>query len=775
QEGVQFNDYNNFYTEPGVNWLANLTTGAHCHSVDPGFLDDTDLHVSISDLADAGVPLPEVSVDFDGEVRDLLMPDIGADEIQPFALDMGVLDFVAPIRFIPYCDGPPEFVVTLKNYGSTTLESAEVVLEINDLVQAVINWSGSLAYLEETTLNFGAFPLTDTENYNLRCYTQLPNGLADEFPNNDAAEFEAFHLPLSGTYTLGGAAPDFNTLTELNANLINAGLCGPTTILIRDGTYDDNIYVDTLPGSSAVNTLTITSESGDSSAVVITDEFPSPYEQLIYFDQVSYLTISHLTLDDDGADLKDLIRIRSGHDITISNCELIGYYCNACAQTTEKGIYALNIDSNLTVRNNFIYQNTDGFWLTGDVQTGMFTSVNFLIENNRVFNTVLVLNAVRPRLLNNRFSGRFSKLDHCQSFEIAHNIFEGGFALFSSSSFDEPGLFYNNALSHYEPNGASVSWDWALYLNGATNTHIYHNTMKGAFNAGAIGLYFSKEVELFNNIFYQGAYNSNLLLYQASSIGVTSDYNIFFRSDSLASILTTRQDLFQQDFNSYFIDPQFSAHPDSLFYPTNGLMNNLAEPLGLEVDLFLELRNLDFPDMGAIEFEAPPVVDLGPDQVLCAGTTLNALNPGSTYLWSDGSDGQTLEVDESGSYWVHVSNDLGMAADTVQIDIIPAPVLQLEDAQNCAGETVLLSAGVPDLEYLWSTGDTTEQVSVVTPGTYTLTVTNAEGCSTTDSLTVTNYPVPGIQLLVDNESCPGLLDGSLTAVVSGGQGVYSYA
>ncbi|MCB0644856.1 MAG: hypothetical protein KDC44_24590, partial [Phaeodactylibacter sp.] len=49
QEGVQFNDYNNFYTEPGVNWLANLTTGAHCHSVDPGFLDDTDLHVSISD------------------------------------------------------------------------------------------------------------------------------------------------------------------------------------------------------------------------------------------------------------------------------------------------------------------------------------------------------------------------------------------------------------------------------------------------------------------------------------------------------------------------------------------------------------------------------------------------------------------------------------------------------------------------------------------------------------------------------------------------------
>jgi hypothetical protein len=151
EEGVLTNDYNNYYTDPGVNWLNELNLGPNSHSVDPNFLDDTDLHVATSDLADAGTPLAEVTVDIDGDPRDPETPDIGADEFLPEARDVGVLNFVSPVRFVPYCDGPPEVIVTIKNYGTDIINSLDVLLDINGMFEATVNWTGALAYLEETT------------------------------------------------------------------------------------------------------------------------------------------------------------------------------------------------------------------------------------------------------------------------------------------------------------------------------------------------------------------------------------------------------------------------------------------------------------------------------------------------------------------------------------------------------------------------------------------------------------------------------------------------
>jgi hypothetical protein len=617
----------------------------------------------------------------------------------------------------------------------------------------------------------------DAEAYLLRAYTQEPNGQSDQFSNNDFADFAEFHLPLSGTYTVGGVDPDFNSLLEMSSNMVNAGLCGPTTILIRDGMYDDNIFIDTLPGSSAQNTVLITSESGDSSQVVIMDEFPSPYDQIIFLDEISYVTISHLTLDGDDSNLDDLIRFRRGHDLAVTNCELIGNFCGGCAQTTDKGIYAIAIDSNLTVRNNFIYSNSDAFWLTGNLQTGSQTSVNFVVEENQLSNRILILNAARPKIINNRCSGRFSRVEGCGGFEITNNIFNGGFALYTSTSANDPGLFQNNALYHFEPSGASVSWDFALFLNTTSNVKIIHNTMRGAFNAGALGVNFSSNVEVYNNILYQGQYNSNSIFTQnfTTDNAVISDHNVFFRNDSVSNNLIFRQEFLEQDLNSYFIDPQFLSDQDSFFIPSNGLMNDLAIPMGLETDLFFSERDLEYPDMGAIEYEASPVVDLGPDRAICDGETLNALNPGSTYLWNDGSTDQTLVVTMPGVYWVEVTNALGTSSDTVDIEVLGTPELMLEDQLICLGDTVILDAGISDVSYLWNTGDTTEVVELNVMGEYWLTVENAAGCTDTDTLVVGFLPQPEIDFIVINESCPGAVDGSIEAVVTGGQGDYSYA
>ncbi|MGJ8661499.1 MAG: PKD domain-containing protein, partial [Bacteroidota bacterium] len=61
--------------------------------------------------------------------------------------------------------------------------------------------------------------------------------------------------------------------------------------------------------------------------------------------------------------------------------------------------------------------------------------------------------------------------------------------------------------------------------------------------------------------------------------------------------------------------------------------------------------------------------DLGPDLLLCSGdeVTLDAGVPGSTYLWSDNSNGQTLQVSAPGNYWVIVNNTHCSDSDAVVI------------------------------------------------------------------------------------------------------------
>jgi len=67
----------------------------------------------------------------------------------------------------------------------------------------------------------------------------------------------------------------------------------------------------------------------------------------------------------------------------------------------------------------------------------------------------------------------------------------------------------------------------------------------------------------------------------------------------------------------------------------------------------------------------PVSVNLGTDRVIQEGmtTTLDAGNPGATYLWSTGATTQSIEVSETGIYWVKVSSCSHTASDTVNVEL----------------------------------------------------------------------------------------------------------
>lgn len=154
-------------------------------------------------------------------------------------------------------------------------------------------------------------------------------------------------------------------------------------------------------------------------------------------------------------------------------------------------------------------------------------------------------------------------------------------------------------------------------------------------------------------------------------------------------------------------------------------------------------------DSVTITMGTPPPVNLGGNQILCNGQTitLDAGNPGANYTWSNGPTTQTIGVTAPGLYIVEVTAPSGCSArDTVNI-IGSALSVNLGPTQNiCGSNFVILDAGNPGNTYSWSTGATTQTISVSNPASYTVTVTDALGCDAVASTTVGQ--VPGINAAI---------------------------
>jgi len=150
-------------------------------------------------------------------------------------------------------------------------------------------------------------------------------------------------------------------------------------------------------------------------------------------------------------------------------------------------------------------------------------------------------------------------------------------------------------------------------------------------------------------------------------------------------------------------------------------------------------------------------VELGEDTTkICIGDTaiFNAGLGYESYLWQDGSTEPTYTGTETGTVWVQVTVGGCTATDSVYLAVIdPNSTLSLGPDQTvCPGTPVVLKPlNGPYIYYSWSTGDTTSQIVVTQPGTYSLTVS---GCGTaTDQINISNYNTPQVNLGPDTILC----------------------
>jgi hypothetical protein len=155
--------------------------------------------------------------------------------------------------------------------------------------------------------------------------------------------------------------------------------------------------------------------------------------------------------------------------------------------------------------------------------------------------------------------------------------------------------------------------------------------------------------------------------------------------------------------------------------------------------------------------------------------TLDA-GPYATLVWSTGAVTRRIYVTTPGLYWVRVTDSLGCSGlDSVRIVAAsrPAPRVTITGATTfCMGDSAVLDAGPGFASYRWNTGATTQRITVRNGGSYSVTVTNAAGCSAPSApvaITVLARPYPVI-----NPSGPTVFCRGASVTLDAGAGYASY-
>ncbi|MBL4578036.1 MAG: PKD domain-containing protein, partial [Flavobacteriales bacterium] len=164
---------------------------------------------------------------------------------------------------------------------------------------------------------------------------------------------------------------------------------------------------------------------------------------------------------------------------------------------------------------------------------------------------------------------------------------------------------------------------------------------------------------------------------------------------------------------------------------------------------------------------------------------------GFTYSWSPtpGLNDPNIQnpvatVSSTIDYVVTVTGGACAVSDTATITFInctctpPDPSGVITHVLCNGGTTgainVSVSGGVSPYTYLWSNGPTTQDLSGLAAGVYTVTVTDNAGCDSIMPFTVTQPPLLTSSVAITDETCPGACNGAINLTVVGGTGLYTY-
>ncbi len=459
----------------------------------------------------------------------------------------------------------------------------------------------------------------------------------------------SLHAQLSGSYTLGGDSPDFETFTEAIDALVNQGINGQVIFNVRDGEYNEQITIPSISGASGYDNIIFQPESEDNPYVLLMFEGSSSNNYTVELNGADGITFRLMAIEASSGDYSRAIVLRNGaHHNT--------FYGNM--------IYAPDATDSSTVK-VLIYSEPSldeyNLFLNNEIAGGSYGILLNSTAGNEGGN----------RIDNNIFNGQFSaglKLISQDAVKVRHNSFSGGDAdtayssLFcekcddstsiTGNSLNSPGLYgirmenctsvsgregiiSNNFIFIRGPDQCS-----GLNLASCTYQNIYFNSINvaplfisdgqggGEFtyaaDSRAINLQGGSNLKILNNILSNHSNGYSIYTNSTSNIAA-SDHNDLYSSGNKTGFWSGVQPHLESwvvasglDANSLSIDPGFVAAGGDMeewelpdLHITEVALNRKGVPVaGITSDIDGEFRDASHPDIGADEI-SPPAVDAG--------------------------------------------------------------------------------------------------------------------------------------------------------------------
>ncbi len=164
-----------------------------------------------------------------------------------------------------------------------------------------------------------------------------------------------------------------------------------------------------------------------------------------------------------------------------------------------------------------------------------------------------------------------------------------------------------------------------------------------------------------------------------------------------------------------------------------------------------------------------------------ASTIITGASPFS-YLWSTSATTSSVNGLAAGTYSLTVTDNAGCSMSaSVNVTEPPAILITATPAHVTCNSgtngaiTLSVNGGNSPYSYSWSNTATTQNISGLPAGNYSVTVTDNGGCSNTTSVTITQPTAISISSSITNVNCNGGNNGAANLTVSGGTGPYTYS
>ncbi|MCW5906252.1 MAG: gliding motility-associated C-terminal domain-containing protein [Chitinophagales bacterium] len=182
-------------------------------------------------------------------------------------------------------------------------------------------------------------------------------------------------------------------------------------------------------------------------------------------------------------------------------------------------------------------------------------------------------------------------------------------------------------------------------------------------------------------------------------------------------------------------------------------------------------------------------VSIASSAATCFGSSTASLTASATggngtyqYVWNTGASNPTLNNVAAGNYQVTATDAAGCSAMASATATQPSVIVITETITNvqCYGDnhgsiSITATGGSGNYTYQWNTGSTSSTIINLTAAVYTVTVTDANGCSAVKSITISQPSQIQVTTNVTHVNCNGANTGSINLNVSGGVSPYQFS